>query len=502
MGSKLDAPLFLVLKGFIILLMVFKLSYLGKGALSFPDENRYIRAYKGIEAACEGNFHLFFREVFINSANPGFQLYCMGPSLIQIAIEKKLNINHLSFKSLLIPQLFNLLVMALILYYINSLASKSINKTQTLLLLLFFSYSLSSTIYLRHLFPYDLCILFFLIIVNKIQSLNFFNLKKVFLIGVFTSFMFSIYTGYFFLVAIITLLVFFNSNIGKIKTLVYFFLGFVPLLFTYEIFAQTAGTSYIMSLLHHSSTISQGDFQEGLSFPYVYSYEREKLFGLAIILFSGIYLIKKVKKITRFKNYMLLDQLIVISFIFFFIYALQCYFLEKLIWYGRIAHFFILLMTIAMFKFFSEEEFEKSKFFLPSVILLTTINIIFFPSSYLEIDYPRDIIEKEKLNIKFKEDFKFSINGELPLFPFRVDSSFPRKTASNCGFLWPTDATKKKDINKPPEKELKPINHFANKEKSFIHYLNFKPYQMEGFNKSQRLALRSNQIKITIVNRN
>lgn len=84
----------------------------------------------------------------------------------------------------------------------------------------------------------------------------------------------------------------------------------------------------------------------------------------------------------------------------------------------------------------------------------------------------------------------FSINGSIPLEPYINKSGPLSKRSINCGFLWPYENTK---INK--------LYLSEESNSSYIHYLNFKPYQMEGFSRVQRKVLSKERIMIKIFSR-
>ena len=399
MGCNIDRQLILRLS--IILLIVLKVFFLGKGSLSFPDENRYIRSYNGLNSLYQTtDFDFFLNEIVINSGNPGFQIYNLIPCSIQIYFEKNFGISHLSFKSLIIPQFFNIFILIFTLIYLYFISIKFLSKTQSELLIFVFLCCCSSTIYLRHLLPYDISILIFLIIIKKITEMKLEKRQNLFYLGASSAILFSFYTGYFFLIGIIYALVLINRKSNLITCTFFYFLGFFPVIFFFETLGRITDTSYIMSLINHSSTIIQGDFNEGLTFPFVYIYQTEGLLGLLLLILTTAYCISKI--LINRKKLNFLDQLIALSLFAFVLYCLQCFFFEKLIWYGRIVHFFILIMILASVNFIFSLK-ARRKHFLYVTIIFSVFCTGLSSKEYFALEYPRDIIEKENINPLIKK---------------------------------------------------------------------------------------------------
>ena len=486
MGFKYKIDKRLIFKFSILILIIFKLFFLGKGALSYNDECRYMRSYKGLSSLYEkGDFDFFLNEIIINAGNPGFQIYNLIPCSIQMFFEKTFELNHLSFKSLLIPQLFNFAILIFTLIFLYLISVEFLSKLQSEFLILVFLCCLSSTIYLRHLFPYDISILCFLMIIKKMIYIKLEKRRNLFYLGVFSAILFSLYTGYFFLVGIIYALVLINRRSNLIACTFFYFLGFVPIIVFFELLGQCTDTSYIMSLINHSSTISMGDFNEGLTFPLIYIYNTEGLVGIILLLLTIAYGISKIIDTNIKLNF--LDQLIVTSLLAFVLYSLQCYFLEKLVWYGRIVHFFIPIMILASFNFMFSLNDKRKKILLTATIICSIFSLGLSSKNYFALEYPREIIEKENINPLLKKSFMFSIDGVLPNYPYFNRAESVVKNSINCGFLWPNENTKIKEYSS---------NNKANS--SYIHYLNFKPYQMECFNQQQRKVLSNEIIMIKI----
>ena len=165
-----------------------KLFLIGCGALSIPDENRYIRIYDGFIILIEkSDFHYFFSTVIINAAIPGYQLLSLLPVTLQYGVEQLLGINHLHPDSLVIPQLFNWLILVLTAQLIFKLQFLFCGNKRLSFLAAFCYISLVNTnIYFRHLLPYDAGIFFDLLaIYATIKAFTKENLSRnvVFKIG-------------------------------------------------------------------------------------------------------------------------------------------------------------------------------------------------------------------------------------------------------------------------------------------------------------------------------
>lgn len=482
-----------IIKILIFIILLINTLFLGKGAISIPDEVRYIRSYQGLEAFIEhGDYNFFFGEIVINAGNPTYQIFSLIPSGIQYILEKTAGINHLTRHSLLIPQFFNCLVLFGIIFFLFLITKEKLTTIFAMLFSLLVLLSTFSTIYLRHLLPYDLSIFVFIIMIYQLINLKSTKFRKAcFGFGVLSSLSFTIYTGYFFFSIIIYVILILELKKGFFKTTFYYTLGWLPLTILYEILGRLANTSYIHSIFNHSSTITQGDFNEGFLFPFEYIYVSEGFFGVLILFFSFLYVFKALTTKGYIANTSVIEKTLLTSILIFIIYCLQCYFLNKLVWYGRIVHFFVLIMAISSFIFIMNLKNTLKHVLIFPLFLFAGINFLNKYNSFKKIDYPRDILEINKVLIIKDESnqFSFTIPGVKPYFPFQ-NKDFVYRKVENCGLLWPSKENKIETNNKETKHTLL---------KEYEHFLNYEPYLFEGYNRNQRKALLESPIFIKIL---
>jgi hypothetical protein len=314
---------------FIVITFLSKLTYIGVGAYGITDEWRYDLVFSLIEAIKNGDYVKFSKILVETNGRPGELLMRLPFAIIQI-LWYKLTGQPVSYSNF-IPQFHNYLIVLLntfFLYKICAHYSKdhSYGKVISLTCTTIYCALLNHGFYIRHLLPYDNALLFFLIalyflIVRKSNTTYWFT-------GALIGFGFSIYPGYFLFVGILMSAILIRAFLEK--KIYNFFkasVGALLVLLFWEIITRLGGYSYISSLKTLSGTITQGSFEEGLIYPLLYLWQVENFTG--VVLMIGI--VVPVFFIYR-KSYFL-DYVGLVSklaFLFLVLYALQCYFLQKI----------------------------------------------------------------------------------------------------------------------------------------------------------------------------
>ncbi len=383
--------------------IIAKISLLGKGYLSLPDEFRYIAAQDFIEFFKKGEVKTAIAQLFEVQGRPGLVIAAILPAGVQIVLSNYLMIPYNSVTSAWVIYFFNLVVYLLILWNLYRLALKlGLNAYQALLVLILYSVTLNGYIYLRHTFPYDTSLLMGLLAFNMLLGKNAQSLRLLLFQGISISACFLVYPGYYPLVLAFGLYWLYQNresfkSTAWIKHGLIFSTAFVLPFLIIEGLAGMCGKSYFFDARQLSQTIIEGSFEEGFSFIFKYLWQVENSVGLLHIIGLTILVFMIVKKFIRTKTAPGRAEFLFISVVIGFIfYAGLVFFMHKMVFYGRIIHQFIPFMTLfTVYGFFQiiQNEKTRNQLLLALPIVLLGLSIPAY-SQYSGMEYPRDFFHK------------------------------------------------------------------------------------------------------------
>jgi len=501
-----NEPLKFFLVVCIIVVTISKLSLIGEGLLSFPDEFRYMAAEKVITDLSELNISGACNAIFSTKSKPGDVILSAIPNAFQQFTGYLSNIYCYDSSNSYPLFIFNFIIYCLILivhYKFSKLVLK--NEFLALLSVLVYSTLTNSYMYMRHVLAYDTSLLIFYWFIYRIvcyvEDDTKLSFKKSTLIGVCSFFGYLVYPGYFPLFFLCVFLFFFynlskKSFLKRVVHVFYYAIGSIYCLIIFEIMSRIGNSSYIDDALHASSIVKQGSPEESYSFLFKYMYEVEGLSGLLLSLllltfcFSLLNLLVKKK----FQENQLL-VLLGLGVIFLFLgYASVGYFFDNFYLMGRSLHDFY--PFICIFSIFSIDILvslltQKKELILLCISFIFTINFGTKLVNYLSISYPRDTYWKlgETTNLAEVQTVceygnGWSVNpGEKEYFqylykhPSTIISTESIIVANGC-FYYPVN-----DMS--AYHEFLPDNTYTLIDKR-PHYLNFKAYQFEGPNIAER----------------
>jgi hypothetical protein len=390
---------------------------LGSGAVAVGDEYRYWYSSYSLLALSKGDFLGAIEPMFRDGARPGLVLIQMPSTILQAILYKLIGLDPRSTDSLIIPQVFNVVVSLLILWLLYFLCQKIGNFSKKQAFLLIFTYSLlaSSTLYIRHTVPYQYALVLYFIAFWMIYT----N-KNTFWIGFISAFSFTVYPGYWPLVLLVLLLLwkersyqlmskeflsdYFNLSLGAM--LVYTF---------FEILSWTIGKSYFKLMF-----VASNGFLNDLKYPYDgsillfvdYLWTLESMIGL--ILFCGgiLYLIDIGLDIYKYKKTTTLSSLVLLLLSCLAIQTAIAFSIGLKAFYGRlfiqIIPFLLLSNFVLWFKY-SQNIKKINKIIIYSVWVFTfMLNYTKFYLSFSQIGYPRDLLTELGFT-QYANDFDYDI---------------------------------------------------------------------------------------------
>ncbi len=512
-------PFFLVV---IILTLISRLALLGTGAISSPDEDRYIRSYIGLQALVEkGNVSSFCSNIVINRGIPTNQIIQLIPNSIQLVLQRATGLHPENPASLLIAQAFGFLVFLIIVFlFFKILVLLTGDATYALGITAVLVLFTNMSIYARHLYPYENALMMSLLCIYYFLRSDFEkNPFRAFVLGLLCSLTFGTYPGFYFLPALIAgTFVLHRSNWRDFKNLVklaiFFVAGFLTVTIGFEIIARIGHTSYIMSLKSSAELITQGDYSQGFSFVPIYLYEVEGASGVAILSLSCLSLALAVRAILsrRAGNF---ESIILMAFAGILFHASQCYFLHKMVWYGRLVHFYVPLLVISSSYLgyrFMQMNPRKNWVLVGFIVVGISHFAPFMYTMLFQVGYPKNMLYDNRVNtVALSADHfinKFEMTNNIDKVPdyaksyksvtclppaysadyYSQDTNF---TLINCAFIWPD----KEKPGFPGPVHSDPAYHLV---ASAPYFATYTPYLFEGFNKAERVRMNATPTVIEI----
>lgn len=373
----------------LFLLTSVRLTLIDRGHRFDLDEDRYANAVHAVREISAGNWGAAAQWIFLAQARPGFVLISMVPAAIQYSLWKTGKMDVFSLRSFDLNAALNVLVLLIngILFYRILLltgVSCSLASAGTLI----YSLLVNTNVYLRHLFPYDWSLLFFLIsicVVLKSGVHGRLSVRAACGAGLLCAWGVLIYPGYISLALAMAVLVMAAAKWNASRLFAYCGAAMLVFLVT-EIFSQAAGMSYVGDLSALSQTVTHGSFDEGLNFIVNYAMDVEGTAGLLLLLFLPLYLF----------IYARLDgspvRVLIVALVVICVgHAILGVMYQKFVFYGRTLHMYFPFIVAACIRLLSLVHDSLLRRGL--VLVLTAFAVIGFASflkDYRMIIYPRD----------------------------------------------------------------------------------------------------------------
>ncbi len=502
---------------FFLLLAIVRLSLLGRGAFAFYDETRYQSAIIALQKLKALDVPGFCSAITCSphsyESNPGFPLINLLPAAVRLYIQGAYDIPVDNPESLLVAQLFNLLISIIIAYIFYKISFLIFNSDwkYALIATIIFSGLANNNIYIRHTLPYDaalLCFLFALFYFLKKARSNENKLRPYFITGIISAFGFATYPGfYFFTVLFPALIIFYKNGTSvnkKIKKVFSYSVGAICTLLFFEAVSRLGHTSYVANNFSLMHTITQGSFSEGYVFLPKYLIQNEKFAGTFLLLLSGLFFIGSIRSIIKkdfsyFGNLHLVKTMFFIMAAGYFFHASLAVAFHKVVFYGRLLHIyfpFLIWGSIALVSKLKSQRIMRGVLIL--FVSLSVFSFVHFFLNYKNLAYPRDVLYTNRVNTANVAQGNFicespphdsiwspAAKNLKTLEPYSAEKNF---IVVNSCYFYPIDENFKS--YKAPQS--------AKLVFSGTHFLNFLPYEFEGFSIEERALLQQRMYKVFI----
>ena len=490
----------------------------GKGALAFVEEQRYVTAMLGLRSLGEGHWQAFLQAINSMGARPGDGLWRVIPGLGQAMLLLLFNLNPNSPPSLQVPQVFNVLVMSLNALLLYQIYRCFFRVGFALLGVALYSCLVNTNLYLRHLLPYDHALFFFLLALWLLLKMpEGTAIRRPWIVGVLSGFSYAVYPGYFMGPAVLLALVVLLAVTGHFGKKTPSPRRFLPILaqvaglITVPVFLQglayVSETSYFASSRYMATTVTQGSFDEGFSFIGTYFQQVEGWFGIGLLALAVVGLLLSLGQLWEGRKQrgqqpaasLVVAGVVVLGFLSWLGYAVLVQVGHWLVFYGRILHFFIpfvVLGALVALQRLTQQWLAGPKWLFVGGGVLALWQFGDFVAAYALVAYPSDVAYDYGIrdarqivgirttgcdrNVVFYRPFGPRLRNQ-PTF------ATPRYELINFAYLYPLSCYQA--ITADERKVVVSVPYF----------MKYTPYQFEGHNPSQRALLQNNGYDFRIV---
>jgi hypothetical protein len=348
----------------------------------------------------------------------------------------------------------------------------------------------NTNVYVRHLFPYDISLLPFLLSVMLLLEQTDSPRRawlRAGLAGLLSGIAATTYPGYY-LFLIIPLVMMLAKRPLVWRSLVLFLVAVLVVPILWEATAWIAGFSFIWASQRFSTTLAseniagvQGAYEEGLSFLALYLVEVEGMAGLmlgALFLVFGILTVQG--RFSRTETAMILAAIAA-----YLVYAVAVQALHWAVFYGRLVHMHLPFVVLAAVLVIRELKGSVLRYSIIATMLVASF-LSFIPAANnaLSLSFPRDI--ERELRVA-EPGSRICIVGKNESQPAHGSADDCSVVIENGGHLYPL-----------PERwrSVPPAGFVLAAE--YRHPMQFRPYWFEGYKPEERERLRREPPVISI----
>ncbi|MDO7846724.1 glycosyltransferase family 39 protein [Hymenobacter sp. M29] len=501
-----------LLAGFVATIV--RLSLVGKGTMAFIDERRYITAMLGLRELCAGHGLAFLQAIHSMGARPGDGLWRVIPGLGQAVLLLGFGLNPNSPPSLQVPQVFNVLVISLNALLLYKIYRRFFSVGLALMGVALYSSLVNTNVYLRHLLPYDHALFFFLwalwVLLSAPESGR---LLRYVLVGLLGGISYAVYPGYFMGPALLLLVGTAQQlaaragagRAGRIWPLVVQLGSFLAVLVLFELSARVSNTSYFASSRYIAGTITQGSFAEGFSFIGHYYWLVESWLGVGLLLLFTAGLVMCLWTLPTFfkpntRSSIIsveLLSMVVGAFAAWLTYACLVAVGHKLVFYGRILHFFAPFVVLgALVALQAASQRRRARWLVAVGLVVAAGSFAHFVRDYRRVEYPCDVVYQlgildsrqlvaSQTNVCESNVLTYRLFGPaIRNQPIRLT---PRFRLVNFAYLYPIACYRPLALDS--------VRVVA----SAPYFMKYMPYQFEGHSPAERVILQSHKFDFKVV---
>jgi hypothetical protein len=506
-------------------LLLLRLALLGHGTLVDYDERRYFQSFEALRAAAHGNWRACAFALSMVDARPVDALWRCVPAAGQLALARYAGWDIYGFPSLLLPTLLNWVATVGTAWFFwricqRLLAGAPAARQWALVAAVLYASLINTSIYVRHVLPYDGAMLLFMGLLYWVLSQPS-NPKAWFWarLGLGAGALWLLYPGYYAgPVLLVAPLLDWRRPIGwglaHVGHLLALGVGFVLPLLGAEALSRAGGAPLFWAVSYDLSLhILQGDPSEGYTFWLKYLWQVEGALGLVLVLLLLLAILQAGQHISRqgwatMVPCTLRQKMLVAALLLFLVHATAAAVGHRIVWYARLLHLYLPFLVLAGVTALAASRrpgWAAWAGVVSCLIGLVCYGLFFV--DYQKIAYPTDEIAKYKLNclpagqlryyeeVRIAEGLRFRPTGSHiagPLHcPATLNDADSLTVLVNFALLYPLIA----------QTRLTTLAIATPARVVFDgpHYRTFPAYQFEGLAPGERAETRRRQFRLRIV---
>jgi hypothetical protein len=378
----------------LALLAVYQLSLLGTGTYSFQDEVRYKSAVNALMDFVHGDLHGGVFEIARMGSRPGETFVKMIPAALQF-IPHVFGITPANPRSLLIPTAGNVVMSVAIVFLLYRIALLTFEADTMIALVVAIVYSLlvNTSVYVRHLFPYDWSLVLLMYALWSVLSGSA-TPRHAVVIGVLAAFAVTVYPGYYPMAGVVGIVLVGRTDGARtaVRAAVAFALGCLAVLAPVELLSRLGGFSFVLGARELTTTITLGSFEEGWAFLPRYLRDVEGDAGALLGVGFVVYAARAAVTIWRERRLRPIDWLVLPAVAAWMWQAAGASQLHWMVLYGRLIHPWFLFLTLALGDAILVMRRGALRAAVCAAVVLTAL-VSWAPSAaaYRRLAYPADV---------------------------------------------------------------------------------------------------------------
>jgi hypothetical protein len=318
----------------------------------------------------------------------------MIPAALQF-VPHLFGITPLNPRSLLIPTAANVVMSVAIVFLLYRIALLTFDGDTLIALVVAAVYSLlvNTSLYVRHLLPYDWSLVLLLYALWSVLSHRT-TLRRALVIGLLAAFAVTVYPGYYLMAGVVGIVLVSRAPDARaaLGAAVAFALGGLVLLAAVEWLSRLGGFSFVLGARDLTTTITLGSFAEGWAF--LPRYLRDVEGGAGVLLGVGFvaYAARATLAIWRERRLRPIDWLVLPAVAAWMWQAAGASQLHWMVLYGRLIHPWFLFLALSLGDAILVVRRGGARAAVCAAVVLTAL-VSWAPSAmaYRHLAYPADV---------------------------------------------------------------------------------------------------------------
>lgn len=487
-------------------------SLLGSGAMAMWDEGRYFFALTAVQQLSHGQWENATHNLLSGTqSRPGALLIWAVPTVLQLLMRAWCELDIYEPTSLLIPTLWNVLVSlgCTVLFYRLALAIFVHERVYSLVATASYALLTNSSLYVRHLLPYDGALLLGLgAVVLAVEPQSRRGSLRWIVVGLLGGFTFLSYPGFFAILPIVIGLTWrsgFEPGVEakeeQWRRAIFATLGALSPLLCCELVASLTQRSFAVMLHGLAESANQGSYNETLFFLPRYVWNVEGFGATAILLLSCGSLVCSCVRARAGVALNRGEWLFALVASMYFLHGVLGVWGHLFVMYGRILHFYLPFVVLSAFQSLGRIRPTVRGVLVASLLLAQMVSAASSMRELHSLAYPRDLLYRFGIVAQAIDPERRVAESEFcfPTVPrFLYDArDLPVATGLHKGLLLvnfcsfvPLRATGYRPFNAPPMTRIL---------FSGLHFQSSAPYMFEGHSAEERELLSTRRHLVQVV---